>query len=140
MTNNEIQERVAKAMELFKSKYNCAQAVACAFSDKTDISEEMMFRITEGFGHGMGSFDGTCGALSAACVLSGLKNSTAHLAAPDSKQISEQEAKKCLLAFKEKNGAVTCRELKGLDTGTPLRGCGGCIKDAVTVIAENLYE
>ena len=140
MTNNEIQERVAKAMELFKSKYNCAQAVACAFSDMTDISEEMMFRITEGFGHGMGSFDGTCGALSAACVLSGLKNSTAHLAAPDSKQISEQEAKKCLLAFKEKNGAVTCRELKGLDTGTPLRGCGGCIKDAVTVIAENLYE
>ena len=135
-----MKSRVEETLKKHDKGYNCAQAVACAFSDKTDISEEMMFRITEGFGHGMGSFDGTCGALSAACVLSGLKNSTAHLAAPDSKQISEQEAKKCLLAFKEKNGAVTCRELKGLDTGTPLRGCGGCIKDAVTVIAENLYE
>ncbi len=140
MDNTEIQARVAKAIESFKNKYNCAQAVACAFSDKTDLSEELLFRVTEGLGHGMGSFDGTCGAICAASILSGLKNSTGNLEHPDSRQISEAEAKACLLAFKEKNGAVTCRELKGMDTGTPLRGCGGCIKDAVTVIAENLFN
>ena len=140
MDNNEIQARVAKAIELFKSKYNCAQSVICAFQDKTPYSTEDLFRITEGLGFGMGSFDGTCGALTAASLLSGIKNSTVNLESPDSKKISEQESKACLLAFKEKNGAVTCRELKGLDSGTPLRGCGGCIKDAVTIICETLYE
>ena len=140
MDNTEIQARVAKAFEYFKNQYTCAQAVSCAFSDKTDLPEEILFRVTEGMGHGMGSFDGTCGAIAAASVLAGLKHSTANLTAPDSKKRSEDAAKACMLAFKEKNGAVSCRELKGIDTGTPLRGCGGCIKDAVTVIAENLYE
>lgn len=140
MDNTEIQARVAKAIEYFKNQYTCAQAVVLAFSDKTDIPEEILFRVTEGMGHGMGSFDGTCGAIAAASVLAGIKNSTANLAAPDSKKLSEADSKACMLAFKEKNGAVSCRELKGMDTGTPLRGCGGCIKDAVTIIAETLYE
>ena len=140
MDNTEIQARVAKAMELFKKKYNCAQSVACAFSDKTDVPEELLFRMTEGLGHGMGSFDGTCGSIAAASILAGLKHSTGNLDTPDSAKMSEQASKACILAFKEKNGSVTCRELKGIDTGTPLRGCGGCVKDAVTIIAENLFE
>ena len=49
-------------------------------------------------------------------------------------------ARACLERFKEKDGAVLCRDLKGLDTGTVLRPCPECISDAVEIIAELLYS
>ena len=36
-------------------------------------------------------------------------------------------------AFRTKNQSVICRELKGVDTGTVLRSCDGCIEDAVRI-------
>ena len=139
MTNTELNARIAKAAELHAKGYNCAQAVACTFCDKTVLSEEMIFRVTEGLGRGMGGRDATCGAISAACVLSGLKNSTAHLDSPDSKLVSYDVSDACITAFKEKNGSIVCRELTGEDTGTPLRSCDGCIEDAVVLVAEKIF-
>ncbi len=140
MTNTELKARIDKSIELHSKGYNCAQAVACAFCDKTPFSEDLIFRMTEGLGRGMGGMDATCGAISAACVLSGLKNSTANLDAPDSKQDSYSDSQFCITAFKEKNGSLICRELTGEDTGTPLRSCDGCIEDAVVIVAEKLFK
>ena len=140
MTNTEIKARAEKAIELHSKGYNCAQAVACTFCDKTAFSEEQIFRMTEGLGLGMGCMEATCGAISAACVLSGLKNSTAHLDSPDSKLTSYQASEQCIRAFLEKNGSLICRDLRGEDTGAPLRSCDGCIEDAVVIAAEKLFE
>ena len=46
--------RVEKALENHKKGYNCSQAVACAFCDKTSFCEADLFRIMEGFGLGGG--------------------------------------------------------------------------------------
>ena len=43
-----------KAIELHNRKYNCAQAVACAFSGEIEVSERLLFKASEGFGRGMG--------------------------------------------------------------------------------------
>ena len=139
MTNENIASRVALALEKHKKGYNCAQSVACAFCDKTDFDEKVMFRLTEGLGLGMGGMDGTCGAIAAAAVLSGTKCSTCNLEAPDSKGTSYRSSRACVAQFKEKNGSVVCRELKGVDTGKVLRSCDGCISDAVEIIAKTLY-
>ena len=71
-----METRVDKVAEKHKSGYNCAQAVACAYCDQVGIDEETMFRMTEGLGLGMGGMEGTCGAVTAACVIAGAKNST----------------------------------------------------------------
>jgi hypothetical protein len=83
--------------------------------------------------------DGTCGAIGAAAVLSGMKNSTVHLDHPDSKAVSYKAARQCLNEFKEQNGSVICRDLKGVDTGNVLRACNDCIADAVRIIEKELY-
>lgn len=140
MTNTEIQARITKAMELHARGYNCAQAVACTFADKTSFSEETIFCMTEGLGRGMGGMDATCGAISGACVLAGLKHCTANLKEPDSKLISYDASESCINAFKEKNGTLICRELKGIDTGTPLKSCDEYIVDAVIIAAETLFK
>lgn len=132
-------KRVEEALKKHEQGYNCAQAVSCVFCDKTGIDEETMFRITEGMGLGMGGMEGTCGAIGAASILSGLKNSSAHLEKPDSKKISYQMSKQCLQDFKEQNGSVICKDLKGIETGTVLRSCNDCIADAVRIIEAELY-
>lgn len=139
MTEQELKERVIKALENHNKGYNCAQAVCCAFNDLVDMEETTLFRVTEGLGLGMGGMDGTCGAISAAAVLSGLTNSTAHLNRPDSKAVSYQASKACIQEFKEKNGSVVCRDLKGVDTQKVLRSCNDCIADAAEIIAQQLF-
>lgn len=134
------QTRVEESLKKHAKGYNCAQAVSCVFCDQAGIDEETMFRFTEGMGLGMGGMEGTCGAIGAAAILAGLKNSTVHLDQPDSKGQSYHASKKCLSDFKEQNGSVICKELKGVETGKILRSCNDCIADAVKIIEENLFE
>ena len=118
--------------------YNCAQAVICAFSEELGVSEEILFKAAEGFGLGMGCMNGTCGAVSGAVMAAGFKNSTGNFDGPKSKLDTYKLSKQILESFEEKNGSVTCRELKGVDTGTVLRSCPGCIEDAVDLVSEVL--
>lgn len=130
-----IEKKVQIALAHHSRGYNCAQCVSCAFCDEMGLDEETMFRITEGMGLGMGSMDGTCGAIGAAAILSGLKNSTANLDRPDSKAASYQTSRRCMDDFKAHNKSVICRDLKGVGTGKTLRSCDGCIEDAVRIVA-----
>jgi hypothetical protein len=84
--------------------------------------------------------EGTCGAIGAASILSGLKNSSAHLDSPDSKKISYQMSRQCLSNFKNQNGSLICKDIKGVETGNVLRSCNDCIADAVKIIDETLFS
>lgn len=138
MTDNHKLTRAEQAIAFHNKGYNCAQSVIFAFADQCNAEPETLFKITEGLGLGMGGMDGTCGAISAAAVLSGLLTSTANLEKPDSKGATYKKARACIQAFKEKNSSVVCRELKGIDTGNVLRACPDCIRDAVAIIEEEL--
>ena len=126
------------AIALHDKKYNCAQSVACAFAEDLNIDPQILFKLLEGFGLGMGCTQGTCGAISGAIILLGLKNSDGNLESPATKALTYQLSKELLLKFQEKNGATICRDLKGIDTGNVLRSCPGCIEDAVELIEEIL--
>ena len=130
MTRAEIAEA------LHRQGYNCAQAVACAFSDILDAEADTVYKIAEGFGGGMGNNEHVCGAVSAAVIIAGLKSSNG-INEPSNKSQTYQLSSKITDEFKRKNGTVICRELKGTQTGNVLRSCAGCIEDAVK-IAENI--
>ena len=132
--------RVEEALSKHAKGYNCAQAVSCVFCEQAGIEEETMFRFTEGMGLGMGGMEGTCGAIGAAAVLSGLKNSSARLQKPDSKQISYESSKKCLSDFKAQNGSVICKDIKGVKSGDTVSSCNGYIADAVRIIERELFN
>ena len=44
---------VDKALDLFKSKFHCSQAVFAAFSEELGLSEEQALKIGSCFGSGM---------------------------------------------------------------------------------------
>lgn len=131
--------RKEKANALHDKGYNCAQAVACTFADKVDVDEEVLFRACEGLGLGMGCMQGTCGAISGACVLAGFVNSSANLDAPNSKQATYKLSRQIVEQFQARNSATVCKDLKGVETGKMLRACPDCIKDAVEFAEEVLF-
>ncbi len=134
-----MESRVKIANELHKKGYNCAQAVACASCDLVGVDEETMFKLSEGFGAGMGGMDGTCGAVSGAVLLAGMHNSNGK-DLHNSKGATYQLSMAVRAAFSEKNSSVICRELKGVDTKKVLRSCDGCIEDAAAIAEKLLFE
>jgi C_GCAxxG_C_C family probable redox protein len=103
---------------------------------KIGIDEETLFKAGEGFGLGMGAMACTCGAVSGAVMLAGLKNSGG--VNQRTKVATYKLAAKIVDEFKAKNQSVICREIKGVDTGKVLRSCSGCIEDAVKIAQEVL--
>lgn len=130
---------VEKALENRKKGYNCSQAVACAFCEEAGVDEKIMFSMMEGFGGGMGSRNGVCGAVSGAVAAVGMRSSSGNLEKPDSKAATCRLTGEILERFTEKNQTAICRELKGAKTGEVLRTCEGCIEDAV-LLAEEMME
>ena len=123
--------RVKEAEERKKSGDNCAQAVACTYCDMAGVDEETAKNLTQGFAVGGGeSMEGTCGALIGAVSMLGLINKNS----PNTMQSS----RKMMNAFKEQNGTVICRQLKGMDDGIVKRSCIDCVKDACVFLEEQL--
>ena len=119
--------------------FNCAQAVACTYCDLLGYKEEDIYRMTEGFGAGMGGMQATCGALSGAVLLAGLKNSDGAIDAPKTKGRTYQLSKTMVNQFREKCGSTVCCELKGITTGTPIHSCADCIMDAAAIVENVLF-
>lgn len=132
-------ERIENAIANKKRGYNCAQAVVCAFRDRYNVSEELLLKVSEGFGGGMGCGD-ICGAVAAMGILAGLESADGNAQAPKSGMKSKSLAAKCKMEFEEKNKSSNCRELKGIDTKIMLRSCMGCVEDAVEIFSRNIGE
>ncbi len=132
-----MSDKAVRAKELHKKGFNCAQAVACVFAEDLGMDEREVFRMMEGFGFGMGTM-GTCGAVSAMAAVVGMARSDGDLDKPRTKKDCYRDMKALTAQFKEMNGSVICREIKGVDTGKVLRSCDGCIEDGVKLLEEYL--
>lgn len=126
------------AIELHDKKYNCCQAVACAFADEIGVDMETLFKAGEAFGLGMGGMQGTCGALSGAIMLAGFLNSDGDVNSPKTKADTYKLSKELVSRFNEMNGSTVCKELKGVETGTVLKSCPDCIRAGVELVQEVL--
>ncbi len=129
--------RKEQAVMLHDHGFNCAQSVACAFCNVMGADPETTFRLAEPLGFGMGNM-GTCGAVSAMALVTGMKLSDGNLDKPATKKQCYKMMQKLIAEFTDKNGSIICREIKGVDTGNVLRSCNGCIEDAVELLDKHL--
>ena len=113
---------------LFKhSGCNCCQAVLLSYADKLGLDESTLRALGAGFGSGMGCLEGNCGALIGAVMADDLMNS----------RKGASEARNILSAFRQSCGAITCKELKGIETGKVLCSCDDCVRNAVRILEGN---
>ena len=67
------EDRVAKAVALFKEGYNCSQSVVTAFADLYGFTREQALHMSASFGGGIGRMRETCGAACGMFLLAGLE-------------------------------------------------------------------
>ena len=129
MNEMTLNERMGYAAQR-KKEMNCCQAVLVAFADKLGKSEDDLLRLGSGFGSGMATMEGTCGALVGAIMVSSLLS-------PDGEARNNSRA--IMSRFKELcGGATICRDLKGIETGKMLCSCEDCVRNAVRAAEEAL--
>ena len=104
-------DRGTKAAELFLNGYNCAQAVAVAFSDLTGLDEQLSARLASSFGGGMGRMREVCGAVSGMLMVAGVLYGYDTPGDDKVKMAHYTLVQNLAGEFREKNGSIICREI-----------------------------
>lgn len=115
MKQEEIQQRVERAKELFHQGFNCSQAVFAACADIYGIEDEALaLRLAASFGGGIGRMRQTCGAACGMFMLAGLENGSAIEGDTEGKKQNYALVQDLAAKFKQENGSIICAELLGI--------------------------
>lgn len=115
-----MEDRIQRALELFKSGYNCSQSVVAAFADLYGFTEEQAFRMSASFGGGIGRMRETCGAACGLFLLAGLENGATEGTDKEGKAANYALVQELAAEFKKRNGSINCGELLGLKPKAPV--------------------
>jgi C_GCAxxG_C_C family probable redox protein len=108
-----------KAVALF-DRFNCAQSVFAACGAGEELSEPMCLQLAGPFGGGMGRMGETCGAVTGALLVLGIRYGREMATDPvQARGPLYERVAKLANSFRERNGGLTCRELTGCDLRTP---------------------
>lgn len=109
------EDRIKRAVEFFKSGYNCSQSVVAAFADLYGFTEEQAFRMAASFGGGIGRMRQTCGAACGMFLLAGLETGAVKGDDREGKGRNYAVVQQLAEEFRAENGSLICAELLGLD-------------------------
>ncbi|MBE6286584.1 MAG: C_GCAxxG_C_C family protein [Mediterranea massiliensis] len=148
-----MEERIEKAVNLFKQGYNCSQSVVAAFADMYGFTEEQALKMSASFGGGIGRMRLTCGAACGLFMLAGLKTGATDGNDREGKSANYKLVQQLADEFKRRNGSLTCAELLGLKKpeGTheaearteqyyAKRPCAKMVEEAARIWAEHCAE
>lgn len=113
---NNYENRIQRAVELFKSGYNCSQSVVAVFADLYGFTEEQALRMSASFGGGIGRMRQTCGAACGMFLLAGLDTGAVDAEDRVGKSHNYEVVQQLAEKFRAENGSLICAELLGLST------------------------
>ena len=115
-----------------------------AHGNELGLDHETSMKVGNAFGGGMGLMGGTCGAVTGAFIILGLKFGASDVQHKGSKAKTYELVKSFAGKFEARNGSVICRDLLGFDIGSrekyPDSGkiisekCPGFIRDSVEIL------
>jgi C_GCAxxG_C_C family probable redox protein len=139
------------AVDCFNNGYNCAQAVFSTYCEQLGLDKTNALKIAGSFGGGMGHIGETCGAVTGAIMLIGLKHGKVHKDDNEARETTYKLVQEYTKRFKAVNGSVKCTELLGHDISTSegLKAareadlwdtvCAKLVKDSAQIV-EDLLE
>jgi C_GCAxxG_C_C family probable redox protein len=111
--------RAREATECFESGFSCSQAVFAAFSEGLGLNREKALSIAQPFGGGIARLGSTCGAVTGALLVIGLKYGRKRPDDDAAKEKTYELVHEFIRRFKAAAGSIICRELIGFDLSTP---------------------
>ena len=134
------------AVSMFKEGFSCSQAILLTYGQELGIDKATALKISAPFGGGMARMGETCGAVTGAFMVLGLK----YAKDKESKEKLYGLVNKFVEKFKSRNSSILCRELLGYNIGTSEgmkmvkeKGlidtlCPKLVKDAAEILKEIL--
>jgi C_GCAxxG_C_C family probable redox protein len=110
--------KTEEANKTFLNGFNCAQAVFSTFSKELGLDEQTALKIGSSFGAGMAHLNETCGAVTGAFMIIGLKYGRYKLEDIASKEKTYSLVREFAKRFKEKYDSLKCTDLIGYDLST----------------------
>jgi len=99
----------------FKEGLSCSQAILSTYGQELGIDKATALKISAPFGGGMARMGETCGAVTGAFMVIGLK----HAVSKEEKEKLYGLINRFAEKFKSRNGSILCKELLGCNIGTP---------------------
>ena len=139
-----------KAVSCFREGFMCSQAVLSAYAEQLGFDREDALKVSAAFGGGMGRMGETCGAVTGAFMVIGLKYGRTAVEDRGSHEKTTRLVREFVDQFKAVNGSIVCRELLGCDLSTPdglktfvdkkLRDslCAKLVRDAAEILKQLL--
>ena len=106
-----------KAAATFKEGFSCSQAVLGTYCEQFGLDKELAYKISCGFGGGM-HLDQTCGAVTGAIMVIGLKHGRTRADDVKAKMKTAGIVAEFGKRFKARHGTINCTELLGCNTST----------------------
>ena len=134
------------ARATFSKGFNCTQAVLAAFSEDFGLDSVMAYKVAAGFGGGMGHMGKTCGAVTGAFMVIGLKYGMTAADGSQSHRAAFGKVRELAEKFRAKHGSITCSKLLGADfskpgefreavkKGIPQKICPQLVQDAAEIV------
>jgi len=142
--------RIEEALSSFKEDFSCAQSIFSTYAPHYGLDRDKALKISTGFGGGMARCGKTCGAVTGAFMVIGLKNGMGISKDIEAKEKTYQIILEFSNKFQENNGSLICKELLGCDLNTPEgkdyfnqnelfeKKCLHCVKNAAEILEEML--
>ncbi len=111
--------QIDQAVECFGKGFNCAQAILATYAEPLGLAREQALKLAEGFGGGLAGLGETCGAVTGALMVLGLKQGRTRPDNPESKQATHRLVREFIRRFEARRGSVKCRDLLGCAIDTP---------------------
>ena len=136
----------------FEEGFSCSQAVFSAYAEQFGLDRETALKISGGFGGGMGRMAQTCGAVTGAFMVIGLKYGAIGAEDKETKEKAYDLVREFADRFKSRHGSIICQELLGCDISKPEGEkvareqklfetiCPKLVKDAAEILEEMLSE
>ena len=110
---------VQQAEEIFRAGFNCSQAVLSAFAESLGMEQDLALKVSGPFGGGIGRMGATCGAVTGAVMVLGLRYGRVRATDLLTRDQSYAAARQLSERFRARHGALSCRGLLGFEIGTP---------------------
>ena len=141
-----MHSRKETAIQHFFNGYNCSQSVVAAFADISDIPKDDLLKLACSFGGGMGRLGETCGAVTGAYMVIGLKHGQKANDDEDSREHTYKLVQNFETSFKARHQTTHCLELLGCslrtsegqqkfkDEDLKNKVCAPCVENAVQIL------
>jgi C_GCAxxG_C_C family probable redox protein len=115
MSKKQNSPALAQALKNFECGYSCSQAVLEAFCKKYELERNSALKLADSFSGGMGGMALTCGAVTGAFMVIGLKYG--RIAADDleAKAKTRNIVQQFSEQFRAKHKYITCKDLLNCD-------------------------